>query len=263
MTRQLQRQKVRKRRKEGEKAVQNGLALEPDSDTLLGLAVVIRDCLTDATQPARAGGAAEIIHRVNEVSQRKARDRVAVACSKGCASCCHTVVSVLPPEVFRIVRALRSDDRLRAQIPALLERIALTAEKTHDERRGRKLPCALLQDGLCSVYAARPSTCRKTASTALADCLAVFEGGSKGWTSPRINDVAASASLYAMSIALAAEGLDWHSYELSAALRVALLHDDAEAAWLAGNDIFAGLRRDPRPAGFERSVMAAAAEISG
>ncbi len=261
MTRQLHRQKRRALRKDGEKVLRSGLPLEPSQESLLGLAVVLGDCLGEKVRASRATDAAVIVHRLSDTTQRNARDKIAVACRKGCAYCCHTVVSAMAPEVFRVARAVRNNPDLLKDPPTLHRRLAVTANKPHEERLGQKLPCALLVDGICSVYHDRPSVCRKTASTALDDCVRVFEGATTGWTSPRINDVAAAASLYALSIALAAEGLDWNSYELSGALAVALGRDDAEAAWLAGEDVFHAVRRDARPPIYERNVLAAVAQI--
>jgi Fe-S-cluster containining protein len=262
MTRQTQRQRRKALRKDGEKVLRNGLALAPGKDALLGLAVVLRDVLSDAALPSRAADAAEIVHRVNDTSQRKTPEKVAVACAKGCSYCCHTYVSAMAPEIFRIARAIRAEKTFDQRLPLLRQSLQLTAGRPNEERQGKQLPCALLENGLCSVYASRPSMCRKTASTSLDDCIAVFNGGAVGWTSPRINSVAASASLYAFSIALHSQKLDWQSYELSAALEAVLADPDAEAAWLGGRDIFANVRRDPRPADFERNVILAAGEIA-
>ncbi len=262
MTRQAQRQWSRVLRKAGDAVLRNGLPLEPQHEQLLGLAAVIQDVLAETDSTKRASDAAELVHRVNDTAQRRAPEKVAVACAKGCAYCCHTYVSAMAPEVFRIARALLADPAFEQRRSALVQRLQVTSGRSHENRRGRKLPCALLVDSLCSVYAARPSVCRKTAATAVDDCVAVFNGGTTGWTSPRINDVASSAALFSLSIALQAQNLVWHSYELSAALEVTLMRPDAEVAWLAGEDIFAGVRRDPRPAAFERNVTAAALELA-
>ena len=262
MTRQAQRQRSRALRKAGDAVLRTGLPLEPQQEQLLGLAAVLRDVLAVPGNDARASDAAELVHRVNDTSQRRTPEKVAVACTKGCSYCCHTYVSAMAPEVFRVARALRADPQFEQKRPALLQRLQATSGQSHEERLGRQRPCAMLVDGLCSVYAARPSVCRKTASTSLDDCIAVFNGGSIGWTSPRINAVASSASLYALSIALQAQHLVWHSYELSAALGAALVRADAESAWLAGEDIFAGVRGDARPAAFDRNVIMAATELA-
>jgi hypothetical protein len=102
---------------------------------------------------------------------------------------------------------------------------------------------------------------RKTASVTFDDCIAVFNGATSGRTSPCINDAAASSALHALSIALARENLDRHSYEWSGAPTVALAHPDLESAWLSGKDIFANVRRDMRPADFERIVSASTMEF--
>jgi hypothetical protein len=261
MTRQADRLQARERLKAGDAVVRGGLPLEPVPAQLLGLAMQLRNILAETRNAARAADAAELIHRVNDTSQRKAPDKVTIACSRGCTYCCHTYVSAMAPEVFRVARAVRANRLTGQQSSSLMAQLQKTAGQPHAARQGAKQPCALLSNGLCSVYAARPAVCRKTASTSLDDCIAVFNGGMAGWTSPRINDVACSAAHYALSIALKTQNLDWHSYELSAALIVALTRADAESAWLKGEDVFADVHRDPRPPDYERNVTLAAAEI--
>jgi len=49
----------------------------------------------------------------------------------------------------------------------------------------------------------------------------------------------------ALGVALRGAGLPHAYYELNAALNRALSRDDAEAAWLSGEDIFFVVQRDP------------------
>jgi hypothetical protein len=49
----------------------------------------------------------------------------------------------------------------------------------------------------------------------------------------------------ALTVALKGAALPYAYYELNAALACALSRDDAEAAWLSGEDIFANVQRDP------------------
>ena len=57
----------------------------------------------------------------------------------------------------------------------------------------------------------------------------------------------ASRTVYATAKAAALKrvGLPYHAYEYNAALFCALENENAEQEWLAGNDVFANIRRDP------------------
>jgi len=72
------------------------------------------------------------------------------ACARGCSTCCHQHLSVLPVEFARLTAAVRAlDATSREAIRVRLE-------------RGRADPrCPLLDDeGACRTYAARPLICR-------------------------------------------------------------------------------------------------------
>jgi Fe-S-cluster containining protein len=254
MNRQHFRQQDRQLRKAADRVLRLGLAEDAEPESVLGLASRLSRILKQTANPSRATEAAALVHTVFDTSVRKSEHGIKLACGKGCAYCCHTYVSVLAPEVFRIASVIRTGAARRVSHETFEARAAETANKGHDARHGKQLPCALLVDGLCSVYQHRPMMCRKAASTAVDDCIATFNGSGKGWTMPRINDTASRASLYALSIALLINNLPWQTLELSAALQVALRHDDAETAWLAGDNIFAGVSGDPIPPGYEQQL---------
>ncbi len=254
MNRQQFRQQDRELRKAADRVLRVGLAEDAAPESVLGLASRLSRMLRDTANPSRAAEAAALVHTVFDTSVRKSEHGIKLACGKGCAYCCHTYVSVLAPEVFRIAAVIRSGAARRVSRETFAARAAETANKGHDARHGKQLPCALLVENVCSVYQHRPMMCRKAASTAVDDCIATFKGSDKGWTMPRINDTASRASLYALSIALLVNKLPWQTLELSAALQVALAHENAEAAWLAGENIFAGVGGDPIPPDFEKQL---------
>src|SRR5690242_11175436 len=89
-----------------------------------------------------------------------------VACSKGCAHCCHDYVPIAAEEAFRIAAALRR--RAPAAVEAVRRRLVATDARTRgmtpEQRRATRLPCAFLEDGACGIYDERPLTCRTMAS---------------------------------------------------------------------------------------------------
>ncbi len=80
------------------------------------------------------------------------RSPAAFACAEGCESCCHQRFSVFEIEASTLRNALVE---IETADPALRQRIREQAtSREHSER------CALLVDGRCAVYDARPMICR-------------------------------------------------------------------------------------------------------
>ncbi|VFR34883.1 hypothetical protein ANDA3_3813 [plant metagenome] len=88
-------------------------------------------------------------------------------CRPGCASCCHARVEVSDPEALRIaghLHQLQESERL-----VFIERLrAKAAADGGPVPHGQ--PCAFLREGLCSIYAIRPSVCRKAHSLSAQAC---------------------------------------------------------------------------------------------
>jgi Fe-S-cluster containining protein len=80
------------------------------------------------------------------------RDAPAITCAAGCDRCCHARFGVFEVEAAQVRAALdalaQSDPPLRARVRAAAD------DPAHADR------CALLHDGRCTVYAARPAICR-------------------------------------------------------------------------------------------------------
>ncbi len=81
-----------------------------------------------------------------------ARSPAAFQCGPGCESCCHVRIGVFTVEAAPIRDALA---RLATTDPALRTRVRHQADDPEHAER-----CALLVDGRCSVYDARPLICR-------------------------------------------------------------------------------------------------------
>ena len=201
--------------------------------------------LSDRANRRRAGDAAEAAHRGFALSTRSHPPGPGIACRAGCAFCCHTLIVVTAPEAFRLARHVRGDAAADRQ------RIAAAAAATRgvpaDQRARDRRPCALLLDGRCTAYDARPLLCRAGNSLDAAACEAGF--GDPGIVIPasaiplRLKD----AHMLALVAALRAAALDARAYELNHALTVALPSADAEQRWLSGEDVFAGVQQGPPP----------------
>jgi hypothetical protein len=82
----------------------------------------------------------------------RARSPAAFACRAGCDACCHQRFGVFEVEAAPIREALAD---LAVRTPVLRDRIRRQADDpAHADR------CALLVDGACAVYDARPLICR-------------------------------------------------------------------------------------------------------
>jgi hypothetical protein len=174
-------------------------------------------------------------------------DRVAhvpVACKAGCSHCCHGFVAAMTPEVIYL--SGRFDPaRLPATRAAVAATNAQTRDKSHAEREKMAVPCALLENGLCSVYADRPLTCRTGISTRADLCLRAHrEFSGENIPRPAIYITMRRAYYVAFAGALRRAGLVYKPYEFNAALDFALNNPGAEADWLAGKDVLKGLPED-------------------
>ena len=176
-----------------------------------------------------------------------------LACRKGCSHCCSQMVVITAPEAFYVAAQIRAKPDVAAAIQDLARE---TATLTLEQRLGRNLFCPMLKDAICSIYAARPLGCRGFVSTSLDACIAAFVRGETP-NIPMPND--SISVLYACRMLLIAglrlAGLKDGVYEMNSALAVALSAQDAEAQWLSGKDLFAGLQATPPPPPqFEASI---------
>ena len=178
------------------------------------------------------------------------------ACRVGCAHCCHQAVGVTPPEVFAIydhLRATRTPDELAAVIGRLRAADDRTRGMAAAERQSPDLPCPFLDDARCSIYEARPLSCRGTNSLDAAACertlrdpdaRAALRAGTESIPCYLEPIRAFHAITAGLQLALdQLHGLEAQPLELTAAMRI--MTDDPEGAaarWLGGKDPFAAAR---------------------
>jgi Fe-S-cluster containining protein len=190
-----------------------------------------------ARAETRAPYAARAFHRAFAAMAPKEP----VACRAGCNYCCHQVVSARAPEVFLLARAIAAlpDDargRLAARIRAAA---AAAAGLTVAERHRRNLPCPVLEDGRCALYADRPLACRAFASTDVDACARAFAHEPVAIPVPRAAMELRGVLTRAGEAAARVAGLPDGQYELIQALAIVLDDPAAETKWLAGSDVLA------------------------
>jgi Fe-S-cluster containining protein len=129
----------------------------------------IADAARDATVLADAAAAGV---------RRNIPNQPAMACSSGCAACCHLYVQV-PPGTAAVMAGHIAAHFTPADREALRERLtvaAAAAREAPDPTRLR-LRCPLLgRDDRCSVYEVRPLSCRAFTSRSVARCHEVVFG---------------------------------------------------------------------------------------
>jgi len=106
------------------------------------------------TDPAQLRGALVQLRSRVDVHFDAALERTPAAftCAEGCETCCHQRFSVFEVEAAVVREALVE---LAREDPKLRERVRLQAsDPAHSDR------CALLVEGRCAVYSARPLICR-------------------------------------------------------------------------------------------------------
>ncbi|HTQ10030.1 MAG TPA: YkgJ family cysteine cluster protein [Fimbriimonadaceae bacterium] len=163
-----------------------------------------------------------------------------IACRSGCAACCYVRVSVLPPEALNIARHVKEkfapDEQtaLLARIHAYVESIAALPV---EGRMRHVLACPFLSpQQSCTIYEVRPLACRMHHSLSREAC------EDRDSPVPVIEDFVEATVPVMEGIynGCAAAGAKPGELEFAPAMETALTEEDAEARWLAGEDVFAG-----------------------
>ena len=196
--------------------------------------------------PFRASNTAKRAHEFFETSLKNNPSKFKIECAKGCAYCCHVSVTATAPEIFLVAGYIREHHKEDVENIILRVRTADTRTRgmTSMERAKQRIPCALLESNMCSVYSARPGACRGFVSTSVKACERGFNGENTEIQTPAVWTDLRGAHRQAMWAALAGSELPTECYEFHHALRIALETPDAESRWLKGEDLFAGVARE-------------------
>jgi hypothetical protein len=245
---QLSRQQRRKVQRDaierGRKVMARGLGPELGEAEALGIALIVHERLTDSSRPERAGEAAEMVETLLEKTLAKEVRGLDLGCRKGCTYCCSALVTCSAPEIFRVVSWLRQN-AARVAAPIKLPEIAAEAARRRDltpeQMFIERAPCPLLIEGACGVYPVRPIPCRSLFSMSSEACrLALEENAGE------VPLVAAAMQKGEMArtlllAAVSAAGLSDRGIELTAGVMAVIDKLDAEARWLAGENVFEGV----------------------
>ena len=166
--------------------------------------------------------------------------RLALECARGCNYCCHQRVEVRPYEAFVLADHIRAhmtaaqQTEVKDKLIANRARIAPLAPLQHTQAG---IPCALLVDGACSVYAARPAACRKYYSLSVNTCRTAYEHPTEPLIGPLEDDglrLAGNAVALGYARGVEESGRDAGRYELHAALLEALENPKAAKRYRDG-----------------------------
>jgi Fe-S-cluster containining protein len=220
---------------------------------------LVRGIIAKETALARAEieqlgpvAAYERSRRRHDARLSAAPDAHTLACKNGCFWCCYFTVDVRAVEVFSILdfmeRELSPEQqaRVRREIEA---NSAMLQGVNELERMRRNVKCPFLAEGRCSIYEARPQTCRNYHATDVTGCRASYEHPENIDIDPDFAPFvyqSGGAHVDAFCSSLQQSGYDTRAYELSTALAVAMIDPDARArfdskqlpfATLTGNEV--------------------------
>lgn len=166
-----------------------------------------------------------------------------VACRAGCDSCCHVPVDASAHEVFFAADHIQTHFS-PAALTAVIARLArhqarITAYEEGQRARSRQ-PCALLKAGTCSIYAARPGTCRTHHTSNVALCVANKADASVNVTKAYLPALRARmyAVMFGVDEAMEAAGYDERCYDFGCALHEALTNSLCLMRWLRRQPAF-------------------------
>lgn len=187
----------------------------------------------------------------------QAPDANTLACKADCSWCCYFSVDVRPVEVFNILqfvaREFTAEELQRVSHEIELNSLELK-QLDELERMRRNIKCPFLLAGRCSIYAARPQTCRNYHATDAAGCQQSFEEPDNVDIAPEYAPLVyqvGAAHVDAFSKAMSDAGYDVMAFELNTALAQAMAQPEiARQRFAAKQPVFVGLAGTEVPSEF-------------
>ena len=202
-------------------------------------------------------GALATSQKRHDVRTAAAPDVGTLACCAGCTWCCYFTVDVRAAEVFRILdfveRSLTPDEKVRVY-SEIRANGAVLRNLGEAERVSRNTKCPFLNEGRCTIYAARPQSCRNYHATDVAGCRQSYEEPENLDIDPEFAPgvyQAGGAHVEAFSAALRDAGLDADAYELNCAFDAALSEPGARDRFESGQKPFMHLSGEHVPDEFD------------
>ena len=174
-----------------------------------------------------------------------------IACGKGCAYCCHTMVSVLPPEAFFLANHIDTAfpaDESKAMKQRIIDHDAKNRGLSGAGRHEGHVACPMLdpETWLCTVHEARPLTCRSMHSSDRPSCEKAFDERDAYISTPSHQLFFDNTQAYydAFGTALLEHDVELEPLELNAALATIWTEKNVMNRWIAGEKPFAATYAD-------------------
>lgn len=232
--------------------------IDPRSLDRPGMIALLRTLDSKAEQSIRRGSVRALMEFVFASMRGSARliGDVPLACARGCSHCCHSWVDASPAEVLFAVGTMTPAQRSRARA-AVEQACGRTSGLSFDERAEVVTACPLLENHACTIYDARPVVCRAAASANAQVCRrAYLDRSGEGIPVPTVWRSLRLAYAAALEGAILHSGLVPTAREWNESLRLAMDLPDAEARWLAGEDVFRDAPRASNNGSFEHPLWA-------
>jgi Fe-S-cluster containining protein len=213
-----------------------------------------------ASDEIRASGVLRALARSQQRHDARiaaAPDAGTLACRAGCTWCCYFTVDVRAAEVFRILdfveQSFTPEEKARVYAEVRANSSALR-NLGEDERVTRNAKCPFLSDGRCTIYEARPQSCRNYHATNAAGCQQSYEEPGNLDIDPDFAPgvyQAGGAHVEAFSTAMSDAGYDVNVYELNSALDAALAEPGARERFESRLKPFTSLDGEEVPAEYD------------
>jgi len=168
-----------------------------------------------------------------------------IACGAGCAYCCHTMVSVLPPEAFYLANHIETafePEESKAMKQRIIDHDAKNRGLSGAARHEGHIACPMLdpETWLCGVHSARPLTCRSMHSSDKPSCKKAFDERDAYISTPSHQLFFDNTQAYydAFGTALLEHDLEMEPLELNAALATIWNDKNVMIRWMAGEKPF-------------------------
>jgi Fe-S-cluster containining protein len=225
---------------------------------------LVRGILTQEIERARDDIQADGVVRAYENSRLRHDSRIAaapdvetLACRAGCTWCCYFSVDVRAVEALTILdfveRTLSVEEKTRIYAEVRANSAALR-NLDEVERMRRNVKCPFLGAGRCTIYSARPQTCRNYHATDAAGCQQSYEDPDNLEIDPEFAPAvyqAGAAHVDAFTRAMREAGYDTNVYELNSALDAALSERGVRERFASRSTPFTTLNGDDVPAEFD------------
>ncbi len=207
---------------------------------------LVRGIIAEETRRAAAEidrlgpiAAYELSRSRHDARLSSAPDAHTLACKNGCFWCCYFTVDVRAVEVFAILdfmaRELSPEEQGRVQ-REIAANSALLRDLSEMDRMRRNVKCPFLAAGRCTIYEARPQTCRNYHATDATGCRLSYEQPDNTEIDPEFAPLlyqSGGAHVDAFCNSLQELGYDISAYELSTALGAAIADPQARVRFEA------------------------------